>query len=240
MDQVIRFRSAVALAGRFPVLAGVDLDVARGDVMLLRGANGAGKTSLLRACAGLVRVVAGEASVLGHDLIQDQRAVRGQVGLVGHQTGLYQEMSPLDNLRFALRAARLGPDRAEPALSTLGITGRLLEAAVADLSAGQRRRVALSVLVARDPEIWLLDEPHAGLDAEHRDLLDGLVLAAAARGRTVVMASHEADRAASLARTIVTIAGGAVESVTAPAPPPGAAGADDRPRTAGEVVPVVA
>ena len=90
MDQVIRFRSAVALAGRFPVLAGVDLDVARGDVMLLRGANGAGKTSLLRACAGLVRVVAGEASVLGHDLIQDQRAVRRQIGLVGHQTGLYQ------------------------------------------------------------------------------------------------------------------------------------------------------
>ena len=65
MDPAIRFRSAVALVGRFPVLAGVDLDVARGEIVLLQGANGAGKTSLLRACAGLLRVVAGEAGVLG-------------------------------------------------------------------------------------------------------------------------------------------------------------------------------
>src|SRR3974390_66048 len=98
MDQVISFRSAVALAGRFPVLAGVDLDVAHGDVVLLRGANGAGKTSLLRACAGLLRVVGGEASVLGHNLVRDQRGVRRRVGLLGHQSGLYQEMSPADNL----------------------------------------------------------------------------------------------------------------------------------------------
>src|SRR5579875_1356181 len=102
MDQVIRFRSAVALAGNFPVLAGVDLDVAAGDVVLVRGANGAGKTSLLRACAGLLRVVAGEAEVLGHDLVRDQRAVRRRVGLLGHQTSLYDEMTAADNIRFAL------------------------------------------------------------------------------------------------------------------------------------------
>ena len=220
MDQVIRFRSAVALAGRFPVLAGVDLDVARGDVVLLRGANGAGKTSILRACAGLLRVVAGQASVLGHDLVLDQRGVRRRVGLLGHQGGLYQEMSPLENLRFALRAARVPLARAEPALETFGLTGRLVSTPVGSLSAGQRRRAALSVLVARDPELWLLDEPHAGLDAEHRDLLDGLIAGAAARGRTVLLASHEADRAGSLARTVVTVGGGVVTSVEAIAPGP--------------------
>jgi heme ABC exporter ATP-binding subunit CcmA len=216
MDQVIRLRSAVALAGRFPVLAGVDLDVARGEVLLLRGPNGAGKTSLLRVCAGLLRVVAGEASVLGEDLVRDQRAVRRRVGLIGHQTALYDEMSAAENVRFALRAARRSAAAAAPAMERLGITGRLAAAGVASLSAGQRRRVALAVLVARDPELWLLDEPHAGLDAEHRDLLDGLVTDAAARGATVLMASHEADRAVGLAQRIVTVAGGVVASTAAP------------------------
>ncbi len=216
MDLVIRFRSAVALAGRFPVLAGVDLDVARGDVLLLRGANGAGKTSLLRACAGLLRVVAGEATVLGQDLVRDQRAVRRRVGLLGHQTGLYDEMTAADNVRFALRAARAPLSAAAPAMEMLGISGRLASTPVASLSAGQRRRVAIAALVARDPELWLLDEPHAGLDAEYRDLLDRLILQAAGRGVTVVLASHEADRAGALARRTVTVAGGVVTSTASP------------------------
>jgi heme ABC exporter ATP-binding subunit CcmA len=220
MDQVICFRSAVALVGRFPVLAGVDLDVTRGEVVLLRGANGAGKTSLLRACAGLLRVVGGSASVLGQDLVRDQRAVRRRVGLLGHQTGLYDEMTGLDNVRFALRAAGCRAAGAEAAMEMLGLGGRLAGTRVASLSAGQRRRVALAGLVARDPELWLLDEPHAGLDAEHRDLLDGLIVRAAHRGSTVVLASHEAERAGPLADRIVTLAGGVVASVSSARPVP--------------------
>jgi len=210
MDEVIRFRAAVALVGQFPVLAGVDLDVNRGEVVLLRGANGAGKTSILRACAGLLRVVAGEARVLGCDLTADQRAVRRRVGLLGHSTGLYDEMTVEDNLAFSLRAAGRPREASGGALELLGLTGRLARTRVASLSAGQRRRVAIAVLVARDPELWLLDEPHAGLDADNRDLLDGLVRAAADRGRTVVLASHEAERAGPLAHRAVTVAGGAV------------------------------
>ncbi|MCL2393780.1 MAG: ATP-binding cassette domain-containing protein, partial [Acidimicrobiaceae bacterium] len=83
-DPVIRLRAAVALVDRFPVLAGVDLEVSAGEILLLQGPNGAGKTSLLRACAGLLRVVSGEATVLGADLVADPRAVRRRVGLLGH------------------------------------------------------------------------------------------------------------------------------------------------------------
>jgi heme ABC exporter ATP-binding subunit CcmA len=210
MDLAINFRSAVAMVGRFPVLAGVDLDVARGEVVLLQGANGAGKTSLLRACAGLLRVVAGEAVVLGEDLVTDPRAVRRRVGLLGHATSLYDDMSASDNVTFAVRAYGGSPQKIGPALELLGITGRLLKTPVSALSAGQRRRVALAILVARDPELWLLDEPHAGLDVDNRDLLDRLVTDAVARGATVVLASHEADRAVALAGRVVTVAGGAV------------------------------
>jgi heme ABC exporter ATP-binding subunit CcmA len=219
MDPVIRFRSAVALVGRFPVLAGVDLDVARGEIVLLSGANGAGKTSLLRACAGLQRVASGEAVVLGADLVANPRAVRRRVGMLGHATALYDDMTAEDNVRFAVRAAGASVAVVGPALERLGLTGRLLSTSVGALSAGQRRRVALAALVGRDPELWLLDEPHAGLDAEHRDLLDELVRDAVGRGATVVLASHEHDRAMSLAGRIVTVAGGMVTATAHPFSP---------------------
>lgn len=210
MGPAIRFRSAVALVGRFPVLAGVDLDVARGEVVLLRGANGAGKTSVLRACSGLLRIVSGSAAVLDADLVADPRAARRHTGLYGHNTALYDDLSVSDNVYFAVRAARGRRERVEGALETLGLTGRLRRAPVSSLSAGQRRRTALAALVARDPALWLLDEPHAGLDAEHRDLLDHLVVDAARRGATVVLASHEHERADLLADRTLTVAGGTI------------------------------
>ncbi len=211
MEPVVHLRAAVSLLGRFPALAGVDLDVAAGEIVLLRGPNGAGKTTLLRVCAGLVPVVQGEARVLGHDLRVDRRAVRRRVGLLGHATGLYDELTVHDNIRFWARAA--GADGADiaAALALLGLDGRLRDVTVAKLSAGQRRRTSLAVLLARRPELWLLDEPHAGLDQAGRDLVDDLVRQAAGSGATVVLASHELDRAAPLATRTVTIAGGVVQ-----------------------------
>lgn len=215
MAPAIRLREAVALSGRFPLLAGVSLEVAEGEVALVRGPNGAGKTSLLRLCAGLVPLRSGEALVLGHDLVRERRAVRRRVGLLGHQGFLYDELTVEENLRYALRASGLDPSAALPAASRLGLTGRLAGTAVGRLSAGQRRRTALALLVARDAELWLLDEPHAGLDQEARDVLDGIVLEARGRGRTVLICSHEHDRALALSDRVVVLAGG--RSIVEPA-----------------------
>src|ERR1700676_3550904 len=96
----VRVRSAVALLGSFPALAGASLDVERGEVVLLQGANGAGKTTLLRVCAGLVGVASGEVVVLGHDLVADRRAVRRYVGLLNQGGGLYDDLTVADNVRF--------------------------------------------------------------------------------------------------------------------------------------------
>jgi heme ABC exporter ATP-binding subunit CcmA len=236
----LHLRSAVALLGSFPALAGATLDVDRGEVILLQGPNGAGKTTLLRVCAGLLGVVAGEVEVLGHDLTRDRRAVRRYVGLLGSADGLYEDLSVADNVRFSVRAA--GGDQAAvaPALARLGLDGRLAKTAAARLSTGQRRRTAIAVLAARCPALWLLDEPHAGLDADGRDLLDDLIRDAAAAGATIVFASHEQDRAAGLAERTLTVAGGTVL--------PGPAGPDpsleaaptagvDQPGAAGPVAP---
>ena len=222
MEPVVQLRGAVTLLGRFPALAGIDLEVAAGEVLLLRGPNGAGKSTLLRCCAGLVPLARGEARVLGHDLThtREARAVRRRVGLLGHASGLYDELTVADNVRFWGRAAGARTEDVDAALDACGLSGRLSGLSVARLSAGQRRRTALACLVARRPELWLLYEPHAGLDQEGRDLLDDLVVRAKAAGATILLASHELDRAEALADRVVTIAGGTIAGPAPASTPP--------------------
>lgn len=219
MDPAVRLRSAVCLLGRFPALAGLDLDVARGEVVAVEGSNGAGKTTLLRALAGLVPVVEGEAAVLGLDLRRARRRIRAKVALLGPAGGLYDDLSVADNLRFWVRAAGRPQSAADEAMAQLGLDGRLADVPAGRLSTGQRRRTALAVLVARNSELWLLDEPHAGLDAAGRDLVDALVVGAARRGATVLFVSHELDRAAALASRRVTITGGRTTPAGLPSVP---------------------
>jgi heme ABC exporter ATP-binding subunit CcmA len=212
-SSVVRFRDVVAVLGGFPALAGADLDVEASEILLLRGPNGAGKTTLLRTCAGLVPVVRGSARVLGHDLTVDREAVRRHVGLLGHQNGLYADLPVRDNVRFWGSTVAATDDEIETAIDRLEIGERLGGVAVRKLSAGQRRRTALACLVARRARLWLLDEPHAGLDAASRDELDRILRAAAAAGATVVVASHELERATSLATRTVDVVAGQVRAV---------------------------
>jgi ABC-2 type transport system ATP-binding protein len=228
---VVRLRSAVCLLGRFPAVAGVDLDAVSGEVVLLSGANGAGKTTLLRLVAGLVPLYSGEAAVLGHDLARDRRSARRDLALVGHETFCYDDLTVSENLRFAARAAGGDIAQADAALERLGL-GRQAHVAHRRLSAGQRRRLALAVALAREPALLLLDEPHAGLDGEGRAVLDDVLATAPREGRTVLLASHELEHARALAGREVVLTGGqadgrlpAAPSSSSPAPEPVGSGA---------------
>ncbi|HEY7917721.1 MAG TPA: heme ABC exporter ATP-binding protein CcmA [Acidimicrobiales bacterium] len=207
---VLFLHGAVALSGRFPLLAGVDLEVAAGETVLIDGPNGAGKTSLLRVCAGLVPLVSGRVAVFGLDPVRRRTQVRRRIGLLAHAAHLYDDLTVRENVRFAVRAAGADTVRIDGACDRLGLSGRLLKTSASKLSAGQRRRVALAVLAARWPELWLLDEPHAGLDASARQTLDELVAEAAAGGATVVIASHETASVEALATRAITLTGGRV------------------------------
>ena len=198
------------LLGQFPALAGVDFDAERGEAVLLQGPNGAGKTTLLRLCAGLLRLERGRGRVLGYDLAAERRAVRKRVAYVGHRTMLYDDLTVRENLDFWGRAAGAAPGEIRAAADRLEVETRLADVAVARISAGQRRRVALAVAAARRPELWLLDEPHAGLDQSGRDIVDALIGQATEAGGTVLIASHELDRVVPVAHRTVTIAGGIV------------------------------
>ena len=212
--RVIDFVDAVAVYNDYPALAGVTFSVDRQEIVLLQGPNGAGKTTLLRACAGLIPIVRGSAHVLGVDIAIDRESIRERVGLLGHQNGLFAELTIAENVDFW--STVVGATRAErdAAMQRMSIDGKLANRRVSELSAGQKRRCALACLVVRRAEIWLLDEPHAGLDAKGRDEIDLILKEAASAGATIVVASHEVERAQQLASRTVSLVAGHVRGVS--------------------------
>ena len=214
LGNIVEMHDAVVVYGEYPALAGVTFWVGKGEVLLLQGANGAGKSTLLRACAGLTPIVRGTAVVLGHDLRTDRNSVRHRVGLLAHSNGLFSDLTIRENVTFWSRLVGAGIAEVEAALERMGIAGRLAEVRVGDLSAGQKRRCSLANLVVRRAELWLLDEPHAGLDRSGRDELDAILRQAVASGATVVLASHEIERSRQLATRVVQISGGQVVSTS--------------------------
>ena len=211
MDPVIELNDVVAVLGQFPALAGANLQVSRGEIVLLQGPNGAGKTSILRVCAGLLPIERGSGRVLGIDLVAQRDEVRSRVGLLGHSNGLYLDLTVEQNIRFWASMVNATEEEIVRAMSLMRIDGRLSSVKTARLSAGQRRRCALASLIVRRSEIWLLDEPHAGLDAQGRDELDSVLRHAVSAGATIVLASHEMERASALATRVVTVDGGGVQ-----------------------------
>lgn len=206
----MELNGVVAVLGGFPALAGVDLTVSRGEVLLLQGPNGAGKTSLLRVCAGLLPVERGSGRVLGMDITSERDRVRSRVGLLGHTNGLYLDLTVAQNIRFWASTVGATGDEVASAMSRMRLDGRLATVKAERLSAGQRRRTALASLIVRRAELWLLDEPHAGLDTAGRDEIDAVLRDAVASGATVMVSSHEHDRARALATRTVTVDGGTV------------------------------
>ena len=214
---VVCIRSAVCLLDRFPALAGADLDVDEGEIVLLSGPNGAGKSTLLRLLAGLLPLRSGTATVLGHDLARDRRAVRREISLVGHQTFCYDDLTTLENLHFAARACGRPVAAADAAAERFGLT-RVAKVVYRRLSAGQQRRLALAVALARSEAAPPRRTARGSRRVGSRAARCGRG-GAPAEGRTVILASHELDRARALApREVRIVAGRVVPAMLRAAP----------------------
>src|SRR5579863_2857082 len=124
MASAVLLRAAVCVTGRFPALAGVDLAVDQGEVVVLEGPNGAGKTSVLRVCAGLLPLTGGGATVLGCPLPGERAALRRRVGLLGHHSALYDDLTVDENVRFAVRAGGGDTSEVGAALERFEVTPR--------------------------------------------------------------------------------------------------------------------
>lgn len=174
---------ALRRGGRL-LFEGLDLACAAGEAVALTGANGAGKTSLLRAVAGLLRPDAGEIR------FRPEAEPQGLVHLAGHQDGLKPARTAREELAFWSRWAGGSRASVQAAAERLGLVP-LLDLEVRRLSAGQRRRLALARLVAAPRPVWLLDEPAAPLDAAWRGRLGELIAEHLAAGGLVLAAVHD-------------------------------------------------
>jgi heme exporter protein A len=169
-------------------LSGVSLSLREGQTLVVLGPNGAGKTTLLRVLATLLRPHGGSVQVLGSQLPADAWAVRGRVGLLGHEPLLYRELTAYENLRFHARLHDVADERVRETLELVAMDGRSREP-LRTLSRGMVQRVAIARAVLHDPELLLLDEPHANLDPAAVELVAPLI--GAASGRTRVVCSHD-------------------------------------------------
>jgi ABC-2 type transport system ATP-binding protein len=201
-------------------LAGIDLDVAVGEVHGLLGPNGAGKTTLCKILSTVLLPTAGSATVLGHDVVSAADAVRRRIGIVfGGERGLYTRLTARQNLEYWAALYRVprrqARDRVSVLLNRVGLTQRADER-VETFSRGMKQRLHLARGLVGDPRVLLLDEPTVGMDPvaaqEFRVLVDEL----RAEGRTVLMATHDMAEAEALCDRVSLIDGGRLLATESP------------------------
>jgi len=181
--------------------------VADGEVVALAGPNGAGKTTLLRMLATLLRPDAGELTVMGEALPDRARSVRERIGYLGHDPGVYLDLTPWQNLELFgdLHGVRRDRGRAEDLLDRVGLLHRAHDV-VRTFSRGMTQRLGIARMLQHDPSLLLLDEPYAGLDARGATLLDAVL----AEGRPAVIVTHDLERAVTGADRMVVLRAGRV------------------------------
>jgi heme exporter protein A len=213
MTALIVARGLTKAYDLLPVLRRIDLDIARGECVALLGANGSGKSTLLRLLSGLSKPSSGEITVGGWQLPREAAAVRGQIGMVGHKGLLYENLSARENLQFFARLYNLpSPERearVESLLRRVGL-GRRADDRVRGFSRGMQQRLSIARALLHEPDVLLLDEPYTGLDQDGAALLDDLIAEGRAAGRTILLSTHDLERASMLAARALILASGRI------------------------------
>ena len=193
----------------WPVLWGLDMSLPWGESLSLFGANGSGKTTLLRILATSARPDAGTIRVAGHDLRRHTAEVRRRVGVVGHRSYLYDDLTPRENLNYYARlyGIRDRDVRISDVLERVGLSARANHR-VRTLSNGMQRRAAIARAILHQPDVLLLDEPETGLDQDSRQMLGDLLDQWTSEGRSVVLATHDINLGIEWGHRSAVLSGG--------------------------------
>lgn len=208
---LIETRALVKTYDLLVVLRRLDLQIRRGEFVALLGPNGSGKSTLLRLLAGLTRPTSGKILIGGWELPDEAAAVRAQIGLVSHRTLLYDNLTARENLHFFARLYALEnvAERVDSLLRQVGLYKRG-DSLVRTFSRGMQQRLSIARALLHAPDVLLLDEPYTGLDQDAGHTLDELLAQAHAAGHTIIMTTHELDRAARIASRVLILQRGAV------------------------------
>ncbi len=181
--------------GGVEALGGVTFTLEQGDFLCLFGPNGAGKSTLLKIIATLLRPSSGAVRVEGQDAAEHPEALRSRLGLVSHQSYLYDDLTAQENLEFyaGLYGVPNPRQRSEELLRTVGLHDRR-HSPVSELSRGMQQRLTIARALVNDPDLLLLDEPYTGLDEHAAALLRDQLQVLRERKRTVILVTHNLRR----------------------------------------------
>jgi len=192
-------------------LKGIDLSVNEGECVALFGPNGAGKTTLIKVLTTLSRPANGKVLIAGEDIKKNAVAVRRRIGVVSHQTFLYDNLTAYENLKFYGKMYDV-PDleqRIVEVITKVGLESRLRDR-VGIFSRGMQQRLSIARAILHDPPIMLLDEPETGLDEQARSTLSELLKTLVAGNRTVLLTTHNLEWGFGLADRLAILVKGKI------------------------------
>ena len=212
---IIEISQLVKVYGFLPVLKQVSVSIPHGQFVALLGPNGSGKSTLLRLIPGLSKPTSGEIYVGGWRIPDESAAVRAKIGMVSHKSLLYENLTAAENLDFFGELYNIPPAerraRIKDLLERVGL-GPRTHSLVRTFSRGMQQRLSIARALLHQPDILLFDEPYTGLDQDASAILDILLQQAHGEGHTIVMTTHQLDRAAALAERMLILSRGSLAS----------------------------
>ncbi|MFQ5841064.1 MAG: heme ABC exporter ATP-binding protein CcmA [Thermodesulfobacteriota bacterium] len=210
-EYVIEVRALIKQFGYKKVLNEVNLSLKRGECLALFGPNGAGKTTLIWILSSLMRPTSGAVLVAGYDAKSEGEDLRRTIGVISHNTFLYDNLTAFENLKFYGRMYDVKDlkGRIEEVLELVGLKERMHER-VQTFSRGMQQRLSIARAILHEPAILLLDEPYAGLDQNGMEAFKGILEGFREGGKTTIMTSHDLQRGLEMCSQVAILHSGVI------------------------------